>query len=120
MFDGLSRKEREQVARWADEIDVKDGKVLAREGDLAYEFFVIRSGTAKVEAGGKLLRNLGSGDVFGEIALMETERRTATVTATSPMALIVMNWTEFHRATHDLPELAARLRELVAERLATG
>ena len=81
-FSGLDKRERARVAQHADEVDVPEGKRLAREGDLAYEFFVIREGTADVDVGGETKNKLGPDDFFGEIGVLEEERvRTATVTA---------------------------------------
>jgi hypothetical protein len=54
LFSGLDKRERARLAQHADEVDVPEGKRLAREGDLAYEFFVIREGTAEVDVGGEI------------------------------------------------------------------
>jgi CRP-like cAMP-binding protein len=76
----------------ADEVDVPEGKRLARQGDLPYEFFVIRDGTADVDVGGEIKNKLGPDDFFGELGVLDEDRvRKATVTATSPMKLFVMS-----------------------------
>ncbi|HXF35761.1 MAG TPA: cyclic nucleotide-binding domain-containing protein, partial [Actinomycetota bacterium] len=75
LFQGLSKHEREQVARWADEVDVPAGKHLLDEGRLPHEFFVIEEGTATVTRDGRRLAELGPGDFFGEIAILAEERR---------------------------------------------
>ncbi len=69
LFSGLDKRERARVAQHADEVDVPEGKRLAREGDLAYEFFVIREGTAEVDVGGEIKNKLGPDDFFGEIGV---------------------------------------------------
>src|SRR5262249_47970682 len=79
LFAGLPAGDRARVAQWADEVDVQQGKVLARQGEFAYEFFVILEGRAEVTKDGERLAELGAGDFFGEIGLLESERRTATV-----------------------------------------
>ena len=94
-FSSMSEQDLAAVAQQTDEISVAAGRVLAREGDLGEEFFVIESGTAEVTRGGAPVAKLGAGDFFGEIALIREERRTATVTATSPMVLIVMTGSSF-------------------------
>lgn len=86
LFQSLSRHEREQVARWADEIDVPAGYHLLDQGRFAHEFFVVLEGTVEVTQDGRHLTDLGPGDFFGEIALLEAARRTATVVATTPRA----------------------------------
>ena len=55
-----------------------EGYELAREGQFAHEFFIIEDGAAAV-SDGERIAELGAGDFFGEIGLLETERRTATV-----------------------------------------
>jgi CRP-like cAMP-binding protein len=94
---------------------VPEGKRLAREGDLAYEFFVIREGTADVDVGGEVKSKLGPDDFFGEIGVLDEERvRKATVTATSPMKLVVMSGHDLraqHRsASAGVPATAGRTR----------
>lgn len=118
LFEGLSKKQRRQVSQWTDEIDVAEGNHLAQQGDFAHEFFVIEEGTAEVKQDGKTIHSLGPGDFFGEIALVETQRRTASVVATSPMTLIVMSGPAFRTMETDLPEAAAQVRSKLEERLA--
>ncbi|MCI0346632.1 MAG: cyclic nucleotide-binding domain-containing protein, partial [Chloroflexi bacterium] len=90
LFAALSDKDRTRVAQLADEVDVKAGDHLVDEGRFAHEFFVIEEGEADVVHGGQSLATLGPGDFFGEIALIKTERRTASVVAKTPMKLVVM------------------------------
>ena len=116
LFRDLSRKDRKKLARWADEVDVEEGSNLATEGEFAHEFFVIEEGSAAVSQGDQHIRDLGPGDFFGEIALLEETRRTATVTATSPMRLIVMFQREFGSMAADVPEVADKLHQAIKER----
>lgn len=117
LFSSLSKKQLEALARWTDEVDVQQDKHLADEGDFAYEFFLIREGTASVEKEGEHIRELGPGDFFGEIGLIESERRTATVIATSPMRLIVMSGRDFRHMADEMPEIAEDVRVKIKERL---
>jgi CRP/FNR family transcriptional regulator, cyclic AMP receptor protein len=116
LFAELSEREREQVAQWADEVDVAEGKHLVEEGQFAYEFFVIEEGTADVRHGEETISTLGPGDFFGEIALLEHVRRTASVVATSPMRAIVMFARDFRAMEAELPGVAARIRQAIEER----
>jgi CRP/FNR family cyclic AMP-dependent transcriptional regulator len=120
LFADLSDRDRADVARFADEVEVKAGKTLAEEGEFAYEFFVIRQGTANVTKDGRVLATLGPDDFFGEIGLVESERRTATVVSTSPMELIVIFGPNFRRLERELPELATQIRTAIGERLQRG
>ena len=116
LFAQLSENEREQVARWADELDVPSGKHLVDEGQFGYEFFVIEDGTADVLHGEDRLGQLGPGDFFGEIALLEEERRTASVVATAPMRAIVMTRRDFRHMEGEMPSVAAAIRQAMEER----
>lgn len=118
LFRELSKAERERIARWADEVDVPAGYELLGEGRLPHEFFVIEHGLADVTKDGNTLAQLGPGDFFGEIALVEHERRTATVTATTPLTAIVMSPREFETMRTEMPEIAERIHEAIRERLA--
>jgi CRP-like cAMP-binding protein len=106
------------IAQQSDEISVAAGSVVAREGDLGEEFFVIESGTADVTRGGAPVAKLGAGDFFGEVALIREDRRTATVTATSPMVLIVMTGSSFRSLDSSIPELRGTVSKALAERRA--
>jgi len=117
LFSPLSKSERKQIARWADTIDVPAGKELAQEGSFAHEFFVISAGTAEVRHDGEVVNELGPGDFFGEIGLLETERRTASVVATTPLTAIVMFQREFREMERQHPEVADRLRAAIRARL---
>ncbi len=115
-FSSMSERDLAAVAEQTDEISVAAGRVLAREGDLGEEFFVIESGTAEVTRGDTPVAKLGAGDFFGEIALIREERRTATVTATSPMVLIVMTGSSFRSLDRSIPELRETVSKALAER----
>ena len=117
-FSSMSEQDLAAVAEQADEISVATGRVLAQEGDLGDEFFVIESGTAEVTRGGAPVAKLGAGDFFGEIALIREDRRTATVTATSPMVLIVMTGSSFRSLDCSIPDLRETVSKALAERRA--
>jgi CRP-like cAMP-binding protein len=117
-FSSMSEQDLAAVAQQTDVISVAAGSVLAREGDLGEQFFVIESGRAEVTRGGAPVAKLGAGDFFGEIALIREERRTATVTATSPMVLIVMTGSSFRSLDRSIPELRETVSKALAERRA--
>jgi CRP-like cAMP-binding protein len=120
LFSSLSKKELERLSSWTDQISVGEGHELAREGEFAHEFFVIEEGTAEVVRDGERIAELGPGDFFGEIGLIETERRTATVVATTPMELIVMFQREFKQMEQEMPAVADRVRAAIRARLDEG
>jgi CRP-like cAMP-binding protein len=117
LFSGLSKKELGQLAQHMDELTVREGEELATEGRFAHEFFVIEDGVAEVLKDGERIGELGPGDFFGEIGLLETERRTATVRATSPMEVIVMFAPDFKKMEREQPAVADRIRSAIRARL---
>jgi CRP/FNR family cyclic AMP-dependent transcriptional regulator len=116
LFALLSEKDQKHVAQLADEIQVPAGTHLVDEGKFAHEFFVILDGEADVVHDGKTVATLGPGDFFGEIALLAAERRNATVTAKTPMKLVVIFGPNFRSLTGELPEVAGRIDEAIKAR----
>ena len=116
LFAVLSDKERARVAQLADEVEVKAGDHLVDEGKFAHEFFVIEDGQADVVHDGQTVAELGPGDFFGEIALIKTERRTASVIAKTPMKLVVMFGPNFRSVASDLPAVAEKINGAIEER----
>jgi CRP/FNR family cyclic AMP-dependent transcriptional regulator len=116
LFDGLGKKERREVARQADEVDVQPGRQLVREGEFAYEFFAIEEGTAEVRRGDQLLAELGPGDFFGEMGLIGQVTRNASVVATSPMRVLVLTGSAFRHIERELPEVSKQIRKAIEER----
>jgi CRP-like cAMP-binding protein len=116
LFAGLNRKERRALAPRADEVDLEEGRRIVREGEWAYEFFSIEEGTVEVRRGEQLLAELGPGEFFGEMGLVEDTRRNATVTATSPVRLIVMTGPAFRQTARELPDVAKKVRAAIEER----
>jgi CRP/FNR family cyclic AMP-dependent transcriptional regulator len=117
LFAGLSKRERERVARWADEIDEPAGYLLVNQGNFAHEFFVLVEGTVDVRKDGEHLTDLGPGDFFGEIALVGHDRRTASVMATTPVRAIVMHARDFGAMRAEMPAVAQRIEAAIRERL---
>jgi CRP-like cAMP-binding protein len=117
LFSSLSERDLRELARFTDEVDVEAGRQLIDQGRFAYEFFVIEEGTAEVTRDGEHVADLGPGDFFGELALLATDRRTATVTAKTDMRLIVMHRQAFLQVEQSLPSVAAQLRDAVSARM---
>ncbi len=117
LFAHLSRKKRRLIAQHADEVDVAIGTKLVEQDRLANELFVIKEGTAEVFDGENLIRELGPGDIVGEIGVLRTHKRTATVVATSPISAVVMYGPELTTLKESLPDVFADLEESVRIRL---
>ena len=118
LFGNCSKRELEQIASIADEIDLREGKVLIAEGKSGREFFVLLEGEAEVTKDGRQINRLGAGDFFGEIALVSRSPRTATVTATTPVRALVITDRSFRRLLEESPEIQLKVLEALAERLA--
>jgi CRP/FNR family transcriptional regulator, cyclic AMP receptor protein len=118
LFARLSRTELRELALLADEIDLREGKEMTRQGLPGREFFVLLEGNADVRKNGRKVNTLGPGDFFGEIALVSREPRTATVTATSPVRALVITDRSFRRLLDESPQVKTKVMEAMARRLA--
>jgi CRP/FNR family transcriptional regulator, cyclic AMP receptor protein len=106
----------EEVARLAERVHVADGEVLAREGRIGREFFLILSGSVAVSQAGRRVNTLGSGDFFGELAAMDPGPRNATVTALSELDVLIIGPRELS-AMSDIPGFRGALFRSMASRL---
>ena len=119
LFAGCSKSELRELAKTADELDLRQGTVLTREGRPGREFFVLIDGTAEVTKKGKKIADLGPGDWLGEIALITDSPRTATVTATSPVDVLVITDRRFRSVVETMPSIALKVLACVGERLSS-
>jgi CRP-like cAMP-binding protein len=117
LFSACSKKDLQQVARRAEDVRVETGKVLVNEGSAGAEFFVIVEGNAKVTRHGQEVATLGPGDFFGDLALLDRAPRNATITAATPMELVVLGQREFSALIDEVPGFAHKLLAGLARRL---
>ena len=118
LFAGCSKAELRELALVSDELDLSEGRTLVREGQRGREFFVIVDGTVRVSRKGRKLSALGRGEWFGEIALLTDMPRTATVTATSSLRVLVITDRAFRRVVEWMPSIALKVLATVGQRLA--
>ncbi len=117
LFKNLSRADLVELAMATEDLEVEEGKVLAREGDIGQEFFVIVDGEVSVSKDGEEIRRLGPGDFFGEIALIwDSPRRTATVAAATPVRFFVLTRQAFRSLVDHHPDIEAKILEVLEER----
>ena len=114
---GSRTLELDVVAGLAGELEVDAGAVLAAEGDFGHAFFAVEEGSADVLRGDERISGLVAGEVFGEIALLSSGRRTASVVAVTPMRLITLFKRDLWQIEKRYPALAEDLRATVKERL---
>jgi CRP-like cAMP-binding protein len=117
LFSACSKKDLGLVAKRAEDVKVEAGKVLVSEGAAGAEFFVIIEGTAKVTRHGQEVAKLGAGDFFGDLALLDRAPRNATITAETPMELVVLGQREFSALIDEVPGFAHKLLAGLARRL---
>jgi CRP/FNR family transcriptional regulator, cyclic AMP receptor protein len=116
LFADLSDEELSEVATFAQEISVEAGRRLVREGDFSYEFMAIEEGEAEVTRHGEHVADLGPGDFFGEMGLLEKTLRNATVTAKTPMQLVTLTGWDLRRIQRTVPQAVARVRAVLEAR----
>jgi CRP/FNR family transcriptional regulator, cyclic AMP receptor protein len=118
LFSRLDKKHLQAVAQITDELDLPAGKEMATEGDRGREFFVLLEGEADVKKGDRSINTMKTGDFFGEIALVTKMPRTASVTATTPVRVLVITERDFDALLKKSPEVGRNVAEALAERVA--
>jgi CRP/FNR family transcriptional regulator, cyclic AMP receptor protein len=116
LFGELDHHDLSRVAGWISEKRFEDGDVLIEEGGLPTDVFVIESGSVDVTHEEQLIATLGADDVVGEIALLDPQRRTATVTATSAVRAVALSVDDFASMDQEMPEITRQLREIAERR----
>jgi len=117
LFAGCSKKELEQIAMVADELDFQAGKTLIKEGAPGREFFVLVDGTVEVSREGRTIDTAGPGDFFGEMALLTEQPRNATVTTTSKVDVLILTSRSFRSLVEHNPLIALKVMRAVADRV---
>jgi CRP-like cAMP-binding protein len=118
LFSSLSADELRSVASLLEHRAEPAGAALVGEGAPGYSLFVLQGGEASVTSNGEHIAKLRPGDFFGEIALLGRSEHTATVTAITPVELLVMHGSEFRIFERDWPEASALMKKTMVERLA--
>jgi CRP/FNR family transcriptional regulator, cyclic AMP receptor protein len=118
LFAGCSKQELAQIATLADELTLPEGTRLITEGQLGHEFFALVDGEVDVTRKGKPVKHLEGGEFFGEMALVSARPRNATVTATTPIRVLVVHESGFRRLLHDSPKVQLKVLQTLADRAA--
>ena len=117
LFAGVGPEGLEEIGRIAREKDVPAGTVLTHEGRHEGYFFVVISGTIRIERGGRTINTMGPGDFLGEIALLDGGPRTATATTETSCRLLSLMPEQFHQLLEDLPTVQAAVLQSVGQHL---
>lgn len=118
LFSGCSKAELAQIAMLADELTLPADTKLIREGEIGHEFFALVDGEVDVTRQGKPVKHLEGGTFFGEMALVSSRPRNATVTATTPVRVLVVHESGFRRLLHDSPKVQLKVLQTLADRAA--
>jgi CRP-like cAMP-binding protein len=116
LFSDAADDELQKLGRFAESVEFNERAEIIREGDFSRTLLAIEEGTVEVTRGGEHVANLGPGDIFGEVGVLNDAVRNATVTATSRLKLIIMDQFEVQRLKEKAPEIYARIDRLAAER----
>jgi CRP-like cAMP-binding protein len=117
LFEGLSKKDLIQLARLTEDLEIPAGTVLTKEGDTGREFFVIVDGEAVVKRKGRRVATLGPGDFFGEIALVESVPRRATVTTKTALRCFLLTQGSFLRLLDEQAGVERKVLRALARRV---
>jgi CRP/FNR family transcriptional regulator, cyclic AMP receptor protein len=120
LFEDVADDELAEIATFAQEVTVEEGRELVREGDFSYEFMAIEEGEAEVTRDGEHVADLGPGDFFGEMGLLEKTLRNATVTAKTPMRVVTLTGWDLKRIERKAPRAIERVRATLETRRPTG
>ena len=115
-----TKKELAEIASISTECDASAGQVLAQEGQLGAEFFIIVNGEATASRNGVVLAKLASTNFFGELALLDGGPRTATVVADTDLQLLVLSRREFNQLCRTYPSVSYRMLKGLGARLRTA
>ena len=118
LFAACSKRELGEISTLADELSLPAGTTLIEEGRRGHEFFVLVEGDVDVRAKGRKVKRLSNGAFFGEMALVSSKPRTATVTATSPVRVLVVHEQAFRRLLNDSPSIQLKVLQTLADRVA--
>lgn len=111
LFAACSTRELRRIAAIADELDVREGKILTRQGGPGREMFILLDGTVKVERNGVQVNTLGPGDFLGEGALVLGKPRNATITATTPLRVLVISDVNFKQLLSEDARISDKVHE---------
>ncbi len=117
LFSAVKPKDLKKLGKRMTERSFSEGHTVTAEGESGIGFFVIEDGNATVSVGGKIIRTLGPGEHFGEVALIDSGPRSATIVATTDLTCRGMSAWEFRPFVEEHPEVAWALLETLVGRL---
>jgi CRP-like cAMP-binding protein len=117
LFSKCTKRQLDEIGQVATELILPAGKVLARQGDVGFEMFIVLDGTASVTRDGQRVATLTAGDAVGELALISGHPRNATVVAETELQILDLTHAGLDQLLDDIPGLAKHLLYEVTARL---
>lgn len=117
LFASLSKKDLQRVAKASEEVPIEAGRTLVEQGRTGREFFLILEGSAVVRRNNRKVAELGPGEYFGELALLDHGFRSASVVANTDMKVLLLGQREFVGVLDSIPGMAYKLLTIMAQRL---
>ena len=117
LFSALSKRDLQRVAKASDEVPIEAGRTLVEQGRTGHEFFLILEGEAVVRRNNRKVANLGPGEYFGELAILDRGPRSASVVANTDMRVLVLGQREFVGVLDSIPGMSSKLLTTMAQRL---
>ena len=117
LFSSLSKRELEFLGSRVDEVQLKPGQTVIKEGQPTESFFILERGNVEVSRGGKRVARLGPGEFFGEIGMLDRGPASATVVTDGPVEAIVLSHLQFRDAIKGNDNLAMQVIAAMATRL---
>lgn len=117
LFDGVSKKELEKIAKAGDEIHMAAATVIVDQGQTGREAFVVLEGSVSIKRNNRKVATLGPGDIVGELSLLDHGPRTATAICETECELLVLDQRHFRGVLEQVPTLASKLLASLAGRI---
>ena len=118
VFAPCTTKQLMKIAHGIDRLRFEAGATVIRQGGPGSELFVIDEGNVEVVRDGEVVATMGPGDHFGEMAILDSARRDATVRALSPLRVFVLPASHVHELLDEIPGLRQRFVDANAQRRA--
>jgi CRP-like cAMP-binding protein len=116
-FDGCSKRQLEQLARAADEVQIPSGETVVTEGRTGHHFYLLAEGMAHASIDGRRVGTIKPGSFFGEMAILDGNARSATVITALPSRMLVLDARQFRRLLDHAPTVAQRVMRGLSTRL---
>ncbi|MBI2767660.1 MAG: cyclic nucleotide-binding domain-containing protein [Chloroflexi bacterium] len=117
LFQDLPKKSLERIEKFARPRNFQAGDTIFKEGEEGVGFFLITDGSVNVERNGQNIATIGAGGFFGEMALLDNHRRSATVKAAAPTACLALMRSDFLAEMRNNPDLALEMLTVMSRRV---